>query len=220
MTHNHTFAGLQIAKTNLIFKNNAFAFAKDWKENSYGKIYGKKEGSTYFNWEEAKNVNVDGWRVPTKEEWAAIVSTEREGSVYNGQEHACFALVQVNVPFGERTVCNGLLLFPDGATINGVEIEIFNKTWINNNYYLTQSVTKEQLNDLLAQGCAFLPASGYYLDGLDWQHYGGLSGCYWSSTELGEDDGYMLYFIDVNLDPESNAVNKEDDYDSVRLVRE
>jgi len=208
MKHTYTFAGLQIAPANLIFDGKNFAIAKNWKVNSLGEAYGKKKGSTYFNWNMCHNIYVNGWRMPTIYEWENIIGTEREGSVYNGQENACYAYIQVNVLFK----CHGLLLFPDGATINGVEIGDIN------DYEIITEITEQQLSKLLTQGCAFLPAFNSFNIGDD------LSDCknkgvYMSDTEYDPYESEVLVFSEGFLIAYGMVADKSK-YMPVRLVRE
>jgi len=219
---NNTFAGLQIAPANLIFDGNKFAIAKDWKVNSFEKTFGKKEGSTYFNWHECHDVNIEGWRVPTRKEWEAVAGDEREGSVYNGLKHACFAVVEVSVPFGNKRACDVLLLFPDGINITGPEIRFINEDLVFHDSHLITRITEQQLNTLLDQGCTFLPAFGKcdkgIIDGKLWFE-DGYSGFYWSSTGDFEDSSCYLYFCDSCVIPFD--YNEEwGRYFPVRLVRD
>ena len=212
-----TFAGLEISRGPVFFHQGkfvhpeSFAVPYGWKINSYEKAFGKTDGSTYFNWNEVRDINLDGWRLPTKDEWEKIVETSRRGAVYNGKPGSCFALIQVDVPFAGRETCNGVLLFPDDAVINGIEIGNINQCY-------KDDVSELNLNVLLKQGCMFLPASGCYDSDVDGWYYGGNEGNYWSSTQNGTNDAWCLE-IDGG-DVSKSGIDKSCYYCSVRLVRE
>lgn len=63
----------------------------------------------------------------------------------------------------------------------------------------------------------FLPASGYYSAGGEWND-GGNFGYSWSSKQDSENDAYSLYF--ASEDGGVDRYSKSDFYDSCRLVRE
>ena len=57
---------------------------------------------------------------------------------------------------------------------------------------INSGITESQLNEYLAQGCAFLPASGYYSYG-SWSG-GGTNGTYVTSTDCLPNGYYSLSF--------------------------
>ncbi len=221
---NYTFAGLEIAPANVIFKNGHFSIAENWEENSYYRTYGKEEKSTYFNYHEAKKINIDGWRLPTYEEWKAIIGNSRAGATVNGTPSCRYAHIQLTgVEYAGSCLPNGLLLFPDGATITGKTLNGVN------NRTLTIGVTLLELNAFLNQGCAFLPAFGMYNDMED--DIGGNYiaadfyndfGAYWCITE---DDGeygdslYFDWFEAYMADGNKQTTYKTKHYLTVRLIR-
>lgn len=82
----------------------------------------------------------------------------------------------------------------------------------------TTGVTESELNAYLSQGCAFLPASGWWSSFGAWSS-GGVGGFYWSSTEYGSNDGIVLTF-DPGRVKTAAVVDKTECRYSVRLVRE
>ncbi len=216
----YTFAGLQISQGPVFFHQGKFVHPESfpvlygWKINSYEKAFGKTDGSTYFNWDEVRDINLDGWRLPTIAEWEAITTTDaavRSGSTVNGTENAHWAFIQLTgVSHAGSSNPYGLLLFPDGATITGQTIEVDAEND-------TTGVTLTELNEFLAQGCVFLPASGYYHDGGDW-YVGGDVGRYWSGTQISAGNAWGLYFYDGDLS--TSGLDKSRNYYGVRLIRD
>ena len=188
----YKYAGMTMTSGPLYYGSNGYEIKDDWHFNSYNSIYGKAVGSTYFNFIELGQLfeksefstsdgdidNVldplDGWRIPTKAEWASILGTTRSGSTVNGSPNQHYAMIQLSG-------VSGLLIFPDGETITG-------ETLSNMDNPTSNTITEEQLNDYLDQGCIFLPGNGYYDGSLqtwsDGHHY-------WSSTENNSSAGYV-----------------------------
>ena len=224
-----TFAGLQIAPGNLYYNGTNYAIAADWNHDSYGSVYGKNSGSYYFDFIEMgqsfdgegdsfsttsgsiDNANtLDGWRLPTKTEWESILTTDgsvREGSTVNGAANKHYALVKLTgVTHAGSGTPNGLLIFPDGCTINGKSLSGMDNTT------QTTGMTEAELNAYLAQGCAFLPTSGSSIGG------GGEGGRYQSASESSEVTVYSVHF-NSDLVDSAERVNKSDYFFSVRLVK-
>ena len=203
-----TFAGLRLACGPLAYKNGKFVISKDWKQNSFGKASGKTEGSTYFNWNEVRDINLDGWCLPTTKEWEAILGTNRKGAIYNGKKNSCFAYIEVD------GIHDGLLLFPDNAIINGIQIIGINQQGIATELQDEDptNVGEQQLKELLEQGCVFIPAIGFRdtvigLNDGDVRQEGGWSefdhlGIYWLNDEEDEDNAWTFYFdlLEGNFD--------------------
>ena len=226
-----TFGGLQIAPGNLYFNGTSYAIADGWNHDSYNSVYGKNNGSYYFNFVEMgqffdadgdsfstasgsiDNANtLDGWRLPTKTEWESILTTDgsvREGSTVNGTANKHYARVQLTgVTHATSSTPSGLLIFPDGKTITGKTLSGMD------NDTQTTGMTSTEFYAYLAQGCAFLPASGLCYVG--WSS-GGDYGRYWSASEDGENRAFFAYF-DGAVSPAGNG-SKTDLYYSVRLVK-
>ncbi len=246
-----TFGGLQISKGPLYYDGSEYKIADSWQMNSYGTAYGKTEGSTYFNFIEMGQLfekadysstdgsientldPLDGWRLPTIEEWEKIVNidpTIRPGSTVNGTANAHWALIQldgVSISYEEDyQKVRGLLIFPDNKIIIGktliktdelyyYEEDEFTGDVLIDEDYCTYGVTLAELNVYIEQGCIFLPYSCYYDPGFgnDW-FMSGNCGYYWSSTDSA--GNYYLFFdvTSISYDDFTNL------YYPVRLVRE
>ncbi len=76
-------------------------------------------------------------------------------------------------------------------------------------------MTGTELNNYLAQGCAFIPASGQ----ADWGN-GGEKIIHWSSTEFNEYNAYTLFFNGTKLFENAYYEKDQGDHFTVRLVRE
>ncbi len=227
-----TFGGLEIAAGPLYYNGTAYEIKDSWNFDSYNSVYGKASGSYYFNFIEMGQLfekagfstsdgdienlldPLSGWRLPTKAEWASIIGTTRAGSEVNGSAGKHFCLIQLaGVSHAGSSTPNGLLIFPDGKTITGKALST-----MDDDSSQTTGVTSAELAEYLAQGCAFLPASGNYNGGDDWYN-GGNYGNFWSSTEYNKYAAYRLNFHDSNLSP-GNFGSNSNNYCSVRLVRE
>ena len=184
------FAGMEMTSGPLYYGSNGYEIKEDWNDVSYQSIYGKRVGSTYFNFIELGQLfessvfsttdgdiekvldPLDDWRIPTSAEWASIIGTTRSGSTVNGASNKHYAMI-------ELADVSGLLVFPDGVTITGVALSNMDNTTSNS------GITESQLNDYLEQGCIFLPSGGYYDGSWGNGHY------YWSSTENNSSTGYV-----------------------------
>ena len=226
-----TYGGLQISSGPVIFTDNKFKIGGDWKLNSYVKAYGKTEGSTYFNWEECHDIKFklptgETWRVPTNEDIRKILRNKRNGTIYNGFLHARFALISINKPFAKKYLKNennGLIIFPDNKIIKGVKIKYINKDEIGlqDLHNKNKEISEEELNELIKQGCAYLPAIGEYCSYDDfWDRemwsLGGKSARYWINDE---DYRNKASALDTRFYHPMSG-NKTKDYFPVRLVRE
>ena len=224
----YKFAGMAITSGPLYYGSNGYEIKDGWNYDSYNSIYGKTDGSTYFNFIELGQLfessvfstsdgdiekildPLDGWRVPTNAEWATILGTTRSGSTVNGFSNKHYAMIQLaDVTHANADTPSGLLIFPDGETITGVALSNMDNTTSNT------GITESQLNDYLSQGCIFLPGSGYY-DGQTWGngHY------YWSSTENNSSTGYDLYFGPSNIISSGDYKDKGTYYFPVYLVKD
>ena len=230
-----SFGGLQIASGPLMYDGGKYVIKDNWNYSSYNSAYGKTEGSTYFNFIEMGQLfekpgfttsdgdienlldPLDGWRMPTQAEWSTLTTgaspgTTRTGSKVNGNDGSKYALIKLSgATHATASDPNGLLLFPDGKTITGKTLSGINNTT------QTTGVTLAELQGYLDQGCAFLPASGYYSDGVSWYYAGSFGRC-WSATENDASSGYYLYFHSSNVNPSINN-SKSSLYFPVRLVK-
>ena len=219
-----SFAGLEICPAPLYYGANGFEIKdSDWNHNSYQQYYGKVEGSYLFDFIELgsyfdsdgnsfndqsgsiDNANtIDGWRVPTSSEFESVLTTNvnvRQGSTVNGVSGKHYSMIT----YGSDK--KGLLIYPDGFNYELSALTNFDSTTIN-------TLTVDQINALVAAGCAFLPKMGRYSTGNSWYNWG----VYWYATEFGNASrAYCLYFeSSMNV---RDAENKTGYYDSVRLVR-
>ena len=239
------FGGLEIAPSNLMWNGTSFTFAGqhydpstdsysiDWSDNSYGSVYGKNAGSTYFNFLELgqyfdshgssyslssgdidnNGVTVsyngqDGWRLPTKAEWLTLTTgaspgTSRPGSTVNGATGAKYAIIRVSDFSVGGQNAVCLLLFPDNKTITGAALSSINTAT------LAGTFTTPQINAYLGQGCAVL-FNGYY-SGSSWAYS---FGAYWYSTRA-----EAQRFSNGNLSTYNYVGSASSVYFPVRLVR-
>ena len=182
--------------------------------------------------------------MPTKDEWTTLTTGTRSGaSVTHGGGSASgvkYYKVLVDLTgsayvskglstyttnggggagtFNATNYQAGLLLFPDDASITTTYTFPTAANTTNVAYLASDgsgAMTYTQFTDLLSQGCAFLPASGYYYG--SWYNAGSCGG-YWSATERLASIGYTLYFHSSSVNP-SNNDNKSGRYYPVRLVR-
>lgn len=235
-----TFAGLNITPAPLYYNGTSFEIKDtDWNHESYKSKAGKISGSYYFNFIElgqyfdsdgssfstssgsidnTNKISFNGysdWRLPTWNEWSAILGTSRSGSTVNGTTSRHYAFVRLTgVTHAGSSTPFGLLLFPDGKTITGFTLSNMDNININT------GITSAQLLQYLNQGCIFLPASGYYtLGNIGWNAYefGVGYGVWWSSSSNDNNADYL--FFTENVDPSAANGGKTRDYYPVRLVR-
>lgn len=110
----------------------------------------------------------------------------------------------------------GLLLFPDNVEITGTFNTLGTKNTASSAYNTT-TLTKGNLNALITDGCAFLPAAGRFGYG-DWGQVGiggSIINCY---RVANMSYAYMMTFSDSSLSM-SDYSNKSTDFRHVRLVR-
>ena len=238
------FGGLEIAPSNLMYDGTDFTFAGFfnasenkyitlWNWHSYGSVYGKNAGSTYFNYIElgqyfdsrgssfstssgaidnnGETVSFngqEGWRLPTEAEWLTLTTgaspgTSRAGSTVNGVAGAKYAIIKAAALSFGGQNAFCLILFPDNKVITGAEITTINTASLASTQY-----TDEQIQGYLDQGCAIL-YNGFY-QGSWYYNYG----YYWSST-----NPKALRFLSGQVTSYSNASAMTNGYYPVRLVR-
>ena len=239
------FAGMQIAPAPLRFNGTSFEIGdRDWNHDSYGSAYGLTAGSYYFSHREIgaffdsrgssfadetgdidnantlRYRNLDGWRLPTVNDWSNILTNpSRSGSSVNGTAGCRLAMIRLTgVTHAGSDTPMGMLVLPDGEIFTGMS-----RTFGWNQFVLGDDtdVTPAQLGEYLGSGCVFLPASGYYVDGTGWWagwYEGGAEGRYWSASRSGRSYGHDLYFY-ANFIHTADYLTMEDNYLPVRLVR-
>ena len=86
---------------------------------------------------------------------------------------------------------NGVILFPDGVTIEASEATSWGT--VNGNSSWGTKCTTAQWTALEAKGCVFLPAAGvrHYDASVS---YVGRHGGYWSSTVYDDNNAYVVIF--------------------------
>ena len=128
------------------------------------------------------------WRLPTKEEFSMMFDpTKRQGSTVNGTGNACYTFVNVDFtdefqdqepePAPKSSGMSsetsddhfGVLIFPDGATIETAEELFINPTnddfnggggspkSYSGNCPVASTLTSYEIGKLIEQGCVFLP---------------------------------------------------------------
>ena len=152
-----------------------------------------------------------GWRVLTTQEWGYLFNTRTPGSSVNGVSNARYTEATINT---DGTAVNGIILFPDDATLTTVS----GVTWgtINGTSAWGTTCTTAGWEALEAAGCVFLPAASYR-DGTSVYNVR-TCGFYWSSSAYSANYAYGLYFYSGSVGPQE--INGRYDGCSVRLVSE
>ncbi len=148
-----------------------------------------------------------GWRTLTNDEWNYIVGPRyeweeewykemgkeiRTGSTVNGTSNARFTFATINTD--DNGGVNGMILFPDGVTINNSEATSWGN--INAPSPWDTKCTAAQWTALAAKGCVFLPAAGsrekaFLRDSKGW---------YWTSTLESEDGIKYAHYVIFDSD--------------------
>lgn len=204
----------------------------------YNTVYGRNSGSTYFSYEEmgrlftkadyswsdgniVNNLDpLDGWRLPSKNEWWDILATNRNGATVNGQQNKRWAFIKLSdIVFenvDEEVNSYGILFFPDGVTISGAALSYFD----NNSSIdieaggfqgsVNPEISNIQLNNFLSQGCAYLPLRGVFQHE-EWD----IQNCYLSSSRdediYSNDYWFCLDFGQNNSNYYINVYYNEED---------
>lgn len=175
-------------------------------------------------------INSQSYRVPTQAEWAAATTgTSRPGAYLssdggsNYTDGWKFVNVLVTDMGGNGTSNSdgtayaagsnfqaGLLLFPDNVKITGTFVDLGTKN-ATPTAFNTTTLTMTNLDDLIAAGCAFLPAAGRNYNSTFGTSVG-TAGSYLSSTAA-----MGLYIGSDGVNP-NNSATQEKIFRSVRLV--
>ena len=152
-----------------------------------------------------------GWRVLTTQEWGYLFNTRTPGSSVNGVSNARYTEATINT---DGTAVNGIILFPDDATLTTVS----GVTWgtINGTSAWGTTCTTAGWEALEAAGCVFLPAASYR-DGTS-VYDDRTRGFYWSSSAYSANYAWCLDFYSGSVNPQ--GINGRYDGCSVRLVSE
>ena len=221
------FAGLEIAPGPLFYNGTSYSIKNNWNVNSYGDAYGKTVGSTYFSFNDMGQLfegdsfssgdsitntqhPLGDWRLPTEIECNKLIGN-RSGSTVNGTENAHYVVIQLtDVTHAGSNNPIGMILFPDGAVINGAEFEEFDVPDV----WTTLSLS--ELNEYLNQGCAFIPCDGGRFS--NWSG-GGYFGHVLSSRK--DIDG-AIWFLEIepnNIVESIGVLDRDFVYVTVYLVR-
>jgi hypothetical protein len=202
---------------------DAKKFYFDW--NDLGRIMtGNSEfdGSTGF---EDAVLTIDGinYRVPSSDEWAKIVTSDRPGATVNGTANRLYSKVKVNLSGSNYSgiensgEISGLLLYPDGGTFTTTATNFNTKTagYVEIPYAEYRSLCESPT------GCVFLPCTGQENGYNNW-NYGGSGGYYWSSTPYDSSKACNLFFSSgsISSSATSSASLSMTIILPVRLIRE
>ena len=214
----HLFAGLEIAPNNCIFrggwydKNGKMEFIdevlyKPWKYDHWA----IQDKSCWFSFNDLGwyfdnkkfdndsgdiqcNTKVNGYRIPTFEEWQAILGTDRAGSTVNDKDNCHYSFIECNK-------IHGLLLFPDNEKIKGADI----KCDIDNGKF--SEITEDDLMKYIKAGCVFLEYLGDnigHTDGIQYLYY---HVGFWSSSEKNKDRARCVF---LGSDPRGGNIYCKD----------
>ena len=157
--------------------------------------------STFTDWGINKISNggntVNQWRALTSNEWGYLYSSRANAANLRSQ----------------ATVNNvyGYILLPDSWLLpSGMSFTANANKWTTNTYSASDWAKMEQ------SGAVFLPAAGHR-NGVDVYDVGS-NGGYWSSTPIGADGAYRLYFNSGYINPQSSS--RRHGGRSVRLVQD
>lgn len=158
--------------------------------NGTGYVSGTSDLSGSTDW--GNNMGA-GWYTMTTAEWQYIFNTRASGSTVNSTSNARYTHATINT---DGTGVNGMILFPDGVTIEASEATSWGT--VNGNSSWGTKCTTAQWTALEAKGCVFLPAAGvrYYDASVN---YVGIYGGYWSSTVYNDNNAYVVIFESSGL---------------------
>ena len=171
-------------------------------EDSYFGIYPVMKDGKFSNYEKGEFRDWGealgfGWRTLSEPEWDYLLNGRASGSTVNAVSDARYTRCVINT---DGTAANGLILFPDGVTIEASEATAWGLintfTPFSSAGWRTKCTT-EQWAALAAKGCVFLPTAGYrgYYTGDTKYWYASLmneAGYYWTSTKTTDYNAYAL----------------------------
>ena len=201
---------------------DAKKFYFDW--NDLGRIMMPEgfDGSAGF---EDAVLTIDGipYRVPSCDEWAKIVTSDRPGATVNGTANRLYSKVKVNLTGSNYSgiensgEISGLLLYPDGGTFTTTATNFNTKTagFSEISYAEYRRLCESPT------GCVFLPCTGYENGYNSWDN-GGTVGYYWSSTPFDSSNACSLCFSSNSI---SHSATQSSSHSKtlifpVRLIRE
>ena len=217
-----------VAENTWKFADNQWECFGNTQSNNHRDLFGwgaaynpnNTGGNQDFSWDEwGSNANVQagigtGWRTLSKNEWNYLLFTRVSGSTVFSTtiNNARFAKATIRTDVGDGV--KGLIVFPDGVTIESSEVATAGTVNGGEDGWVTQC-TSAQWTALASKGCVFLPAAGC--------RYGttvqdvGVNGRYWSSSAgASSDKAYYLFFASHTVYVGENEIRCGK---SVRLVR-
>jgi len=98
------------------------------------------------------------WRTMTRAEWTYLIHTRtgNEAATVNGTSNVRWCHAEVNT---DGTGVNGVIIFPDGATVSSTAATTCGNLNAGSNSYATKLTTNQWIS-LEALGCVFLPSAG------------------------------------------------------------
>jgi hypothetical protein len=194
-----------------------------WSTNAtYYGIHNSDNASTYsgafYDW---GNAIGSGWRTLTKAEWVWVLGPSedtpdpdtncRTSSTVNGVENARYAKATV---VGKA----GLIIFPDSYTHPG-DVTAPESVNAAGAAYTANSYDATAWGKMEAAGAVFLPAAGIRPAGINNYVLGcEVTGGYWSSVPLDDQNAYFLLFQPIEVTP--SGYNPRNTGCSVRLVKD
>ena len=171
-------AALIIGAAGTMAAQGCFSVGEDTRVQFTPANWARSESHDLFQWTEIQSLLTDDERLLSRDEWTYL---------FAGRDDA-YRL------YGRATVdsVEGLVILPDWNTWTVPEGLYFHyddadEGYATNRYDSAEWTLMEQA------GAAFLPASGYSLDGtevLDAKRYGS----YWTATPYGDDQAYCISF--------------------------
>ena len=164
------------------------------------------------------NTENSGWRTLSKDEWDYLFFTRESGSKVNGispsPDNARYTHATINTDNGTGGI-NGIILFPDGVTINYSDATDWGGINQYSNWNGSTKCTTSQWNALAAKGFVFLPAAG----SRNGTTIGGTNdrGYYWSSTLSSESNSYYTRVVSA-VEPTTASDSRKCGF-AVRLVK-
>lgn len=175
------------------------------------------------------------WRVPSSQNWADIILEERPGATLTYTVGGSTPVTQSGFRFMRAMLTenddplesggkNGILVFPDNAAITA-DFETLPTDCINGdktsfNAAGASSLTRDKLESLVSQGCAFIPTAGMLLSSNYTFANGAAAANYYSSTEDGANSSkaFRARMQNKGIVTEQSYA-KDGLWASVRLVR-
>lgn len=175
-----------------------------------------------------------GWIMPSGGIWDSILFDEPKSPVvvngkqlhgkyyYSGSQQDEFggAYAFVRIDAGNSTYYNGILLFKDGTSVTCSHLDTENKKVGTRAAFEDNTLTMNDYNALVNDGCQFIPVSGYYstLSGFGWRDKE--EGYFYAADSYSNGEPFFLKF-DSNfaIGGSYHSAQYNSHYYSVRLVK-